>query len=282
VSLDREGLSGLGRPLDPEWATNRVVLALVPVAGLVGVLWAWPGPGTGGVITTGLTAAGAAFGGWALGREVDPDRQGAAFAGMALAFLAGLVVPDGSLLLLFTALMLVRVVNRTTGMAATVLDDALVVGLVVWCVFSTSNALVALVAGVAFALDATLRSPEFEKGPPRHWAVAVIMLLVALWVGSAAPWAWPAATTVMAAGLVVAVFSAHAVSTREITSRCDRTETRLSLTRVRAGMMIALGIATSTIPFGDPGIRAGAPLWATLAGVAIWRGLHWRGRQPSP
>jgi len=272
-----QSASGLGRPLDPSRVTNRVVLALVPVAGLIGAMWGWLGPGAGGPIATGVTAAGAAFGGWALGREVDPDRQGAAFAGMALAFVAALVVPESSLLLLFTALMLVRVVNRTTGMVATVLDDAMVIGLVVWCLFATSNGLVGLVAAAAFALDAILHSSDFERGPLHHWALAAAGLLVALWTGPSTPWAWPGIPAGMTAGVIVGIFSAHAISIRGLTSRCDRTEARLSPTRVRAGMIIALAAAASTIPLGDPGIRAGAPLWATLAGVAIWRG-----RQPSP
>lgn len=286
-TIDR--LSAIGRPLDPAWPTNRAVLWLTPTAGILGALWAWLGPGVLSPLAAAGVAAGAAFGGWALGREVDPDRQGTAFLAMALAFLEALLVTQASLLLLFTGLMLVRVVNRTAGPPATVLDDAGVLGLTAWCVWATANPLVGFVAAAAFSLDARLPDPAGVRGPARHWAVAILALLPALWGGGAGPfgvlatppglpapagsgWAWPSTGGWVAVAAISAAFLARVVATRTVESSCDRTPDRLTLLRVRAGMLIALALALTTVAFGDAGLREGVLLWAVLVATALWRG----------
>lgn len=289
MNPNMERLSGIGRPLDPAWATNRAVLVLAPAAGVLGALWAWLGPGMRSPLATALVAAGAAFGGWALGRELDPDRQGAAFVAMGLAFVEALLVPEASLLFLFTGLMLVRVVNRTVGPPATLLDDAVILGLTAWCVWSTTNPLVGFVAAGAFALDAALPDPTGERGPARHWAVAVLALLPALWGAGVGPfgvlaapsglpaparaaWALPSMGGWVAAGAVTAVFLGRVVALRSVDSVCDRIPDRLTVLRVRAGMAVALALALTTVAFGDAGIRKGVLLWGVLAGVTLWRG----------
>lgn len=286
-TLDR--LSGIGRPLDPAWATNRAVLVLTPLAAVAGALWVWLGPGTGSPLAAAILAAGAAFGAWALGRELDPDRQGTAFLAMALAFLEALLVPEASLLLLFTGLMLVRVVNRTVGPPASPLDDLVILGLTAWCVWATANPLVGFVAAAAFALDARLPDPAGERGPARHWAVAVLALLPALWGSGVGPlgvlaapaglpapvaavWRWPSVGGWIAVAALSVAFGVRLVRLRAVESVCDRTPDRLTVLRVRAGMGIALALALTTAAFGDAGLREGALLWAVVAATAVWRG----------
>ena len=98
--------TSIGRPLDPSYPTNRAVLRLLPAAAFVaaaihalrhgiepGLLWA----AVGGAL--------AAFGGWALARELVPDHQAPAFAAMALAFGAWLTLAGTPLLPVFVALL---------------------------------------------------------------------------------------------------------------------------------------------------------------------------------
>lgn len=296
MSPNLERLSGIGRPLDPDWTTNRAVLILTPLAGLAGALWVWLGPGTGSAVGAGILAAGAAFGGWALAREVDPDRQGTAFLAMGFAVLQALLVPEASLLLLFTGLMLVRVVNRTVGPPATPLDDLVILGLTAWCVWATANPLVGFVAAAAFSLDARLPDPAGERGPARHWAVAVLALLPALWGSGSGPegalggisdilpapagipapaaptWAWPSSGGWLAVGVLSVVYLVRLASLRTVDSVCDRTPDRLTVLRVRAGMAVALALALTSVAFGDAGIRQAVLLWAVVAAAGLWRG----------
>lgn len=282
-------MSTIGRPLDPAWATNRAVLILMPVGGVLAGVWTALGPGRGGVVTTGLGAlAGAAvvLGGWALGRELDPDRQGAAFVSLALAFGVFLLVPEGSLVLLFTALVLSRVVNRTVGPPATLLDAAAVLGLTLWAVVATGNPLVALPAAAAFAVDAAL-----PGGPRRHWAAAAMALVLGGWAAARgipglvdpglaldgpSPGGW------LLAALVGLSFLAAVLHTRRVESSADATGRPLQPGRVRAGMGVILLLALVTLARGDAGLREGALVWATLAGVSLWRPAGRRGQARAP
>ena len=270
-------ISTIGRPLDPAWATNRAVLVLMPVGGVLAGAAAAMVPGRGGVVTAGLSGLAVVLGGWAVGRELDPDRQAAAFVSLALAFGAFLLVPVASLVLLFTALVLARVVNRTVGPPATPLDAVAVLGLTLWALVATGNPLVALPAAAAFGADATL-----PGGARRHWAAAG----VALGMGGGAAVVGipglvePGLTLVAPSGagwLLAAVvglsFLATVIHTRRVDSRADATGQRLEPGRVRAGMGVVLLLALVTLAPGDAGLREGALLWASLAGVAFWRPL---------
>jgi hypothetical protein len=97
------------------------------------------------------------FGGWALARELDPDDHTAAFISMAAAVFAALVVDHPGLLIVFTTLGLVRVVNRTTGMAARKSDSVIVIILAILVIYLTESPFFGVAAALAFILDGTLR-----------------------------------------------------------------------------------------------------------------------------
>ena len=154
-------LTSIARPLEPEYPTNKAVLLLMPLAGLVAAVVAtWRGGDATDIASAGLTAVGAVFGTWALGRELAPDYNAAAFVGMALAFAMVLVVETPSLLLVFLTLFLVRIVNRTVGLPARLSDSAVVLLLVAWAVYSLENPLLGVLGAVAFGFDAVLRDPR--------------------------------------------------------------------------------------------------------------------------
>ena len=56
-------------------------------------------------------------------REFAPDNNPAAFVGVVLAYAALLLLGPGAYLLVFTTLFLVRIVNRTTGLAPRLLRE---------------------------------------------------------------------------------------------------------------------------------------------------------------
>ncbi|UCG85464.1 MAG: hypothetical protein JSW71_16235 [Gemmatimonadota bacterium] len=272
-------ITSIGRPLDRNYASNRMVLRLMPLAGVVaGVVALVRGWSllhiVGGVVAGALSA----FGGWALARELAPDHNAAAFASMALAFTTFTVAEPLSFLVLFTTMFLVRIVNRTAGPAARVGDSLVVSGLAIAVVYVTKSPLFGVVAALAFALDAVLRSAI-----RRQWLFSVACLVVA------ATWFahygfGPAVSPGMGVrmiGFLVVVALAFAVAislTRTVESRADVGGDRLSVSRVRAGMLIALLVALLAFLLGRPGFALTAAVWASLAGVAgtalltpLWR-----------
>ncbi|HSM04627.1 MAG TPA: hypothetical protein VK858_08385 [Longimicrobiales bacterium] len=262
--------SALGRPLDPAWPTNRAVLVLMPVGAFVG--WAWSTWGTGARDPLGavLAGAGAVLGGWALGRELDPDRQGTAFVAMAWAVAAALHLPTSSLLLVFTLLLLARVVNRTAGPAATLLDVGIVLGLTAASVRVLGQPGLGGVAALAFAADAWL------GGSRRSAAPAPAALAIAAWGWAGAPgpdWSVPSVRAGAPVALIALAFLAATLTTRRVVAVADRDGAPLDPRRVRWGMLIVLFGALAGVVHGGPGIRDAAMVWAALAAVPVWRAL---------
>jgi hypothetical protein len=262
--------TSLARPLDPAWPTNRAVLLALPATAVVFLLATGL---TGGFDVTSLNravlAALAALGGWALVRELAPDDDPAAFVGLTGAVAAYWLVPNASLLLLFTVLMLVRIANRTVGLPARLTDSLAVSALAGWTVYSTHIGLLCVVAALAFASDATL--------PPalrRQWlfvfawvAGAVAAALYGWPLFAARPWVVGARTAVLAAALALFVF--RIARTGRLWSKADATGEPLSAARVRAGMgLVALTVAP-TLVGGTLEVAPFLLVWTSLGSLAL-------------
>jgi hypothetical protein len=263
-------LTSIGRPLDPAYPTNRAVLIIMPIGGIVaGSLAGFRGAGLGDAAVAGLVGIAVAVGSWALARELAPDDQAAAFVAMALAYATLLVVGAPSILLLFTCLLLVRVVNRTSGLPARISDSLVVAGLTLATMHATRSLLFAALGALAFAFDATLRDPL-----RRQWIFAALCLagagLWAAWFGTGIDDL--ATLDGVVVGLVAAVSLVYAVlclRTRRVESVGDVSGAPLTASRVRAGMFVGLLAAVQALASGLSGALDSSAVWATLTGVGI-------------
>src|SRR5690606_13503749 len=174
-------MSGLARPLDPEWRSNRAVLGLMPAGAALAATRAmvWPGPGIPRPLAAAPLGALAVLAAWALACEVSPDRLGAAFLSRGLGLASFLAWPDASVLLALTTMLAVRMVSRSTGLPPRVWDSAALLGLLAWITGATGAAGVLLVGALAFALDGV-----FPGGRPHQWGFAALSLV---FVGLEAP-----------------------------------------------------------------------------------------------
>lgn len=262
-------VTSIGRPLDPSYRTNLAVLVLMPVAAVVAALVAAiRGDGFGAIAAQGLVGPAAAFGAWALARELAPDDNPAAFVSMALAFTASLMVDSPSLLLLFATLGMARIVNHTVGPPARLTDSVVVLGLVLATAWITRSPVLPVVGAVAFALDASL-----EDGVRRQIAFAVLALAGAAVAVRVLDPAAANHTIPVGVGALVGVvsvgFGIAIARTRQVSSLADATGQPLSVHRVRAGMFIGLLVAVQATLLGTEGLELSALVWAALAGVAI-------------
>ncbi len=263
------GVTSIGRPLDKSFATNRAVSRLMPVGGVVAGVVALM-RGAAGLQVAWAFVAGIllVFGAWALARELTPDDNPAAFVSMALAFVVLPLVAPLSFLVLFTTMFLVRIVNRTVGLPARVTDSLVVTGLVFAVVYLTKSPLFGAVAALAFALDASL-----ENRLRGQWAFAVLCLcgvgvsLTLLDVEIGAPSFMSAGVAVLLVVIVLA-YLVTLLQTRVLESRGDVTGDRLAVSRVRAGMLIALLVALQALSLGEPGLAHAPIVWMTMAGVS--------------
>lgn len=260
--------SALVRPLDRQYPTNLAVMILAPAAGLLLGVLSYP--------TNPLTAAGrgalAVFGGWALAREIAPDDNPAAFVSMSLVLLTLIFIPSASLLPVFTAIMLARILNRSVGVPANLFDSIAVTLLAVWTAYSARHPGPALVAAAGFGLDALLVAPR-----RRQWAFAAVCVgaaCIQLLSGtlpsseaSALPLTFP--VIVVALGYLVVI-----LLTRTVRSIADLTGKPLNVNRVRAAMAVAWLMGVQGALSGTIASTQSIIIWAVLAGVLIMTSLR--------
>lgn len=258
--------SSVARPLDPAWPSNKAVIYLLPVAAIIGFAWGvyndsglWAALGSAG------TFALAAFGTWAMARELLPDDHAGAFVSMALGILAVMAFPSPGLLVLFATLLLARVVNRSTGLKPRGSDSMMITALVIWAVYSGDNPWFGAVAALAFFLDGVLVHPV-----KKQWLFALICLgtmVVYIVDHDVAWWHIVSADSLIEwlALLALFVFTLNLLLLKKVHCRGDADQNRLSLERVKAGMVVGI-LATLQGLDQMPGVIL---LVATIGGLCI-------------
>jgi hypothetical protein len=221
-------------------------------------------------ILWGVNAGLSVFLTWALCREVDPDHALSAFvaAGLALVglFLWGLPRLTAALWLV----MVMRVVNRTTGLAAGLLDSLAVLGLGSWLSLD-GNWGYGVITALAFFLDSRL--PQRVRRQLVATALAVAATVTIAIVGGKLPWEGPPSVLGGLIGLALsALFLPVILSARHLESVGDRSQEPLEPTRVQAAQVLALLTAVETVTVGGTAaIGALLPLWSAVLGA--W--IHW-------
>lgn len=279
-------LSSIMRPVEPQYPTNRAVLILLPLIGLglgaVAVLLR--DAGLADAVSAGLRGLLAAFLVWALGREVDPDRNETAFIAMALSVIAVALGWAPALWVLTLALMATRIVVRTVGPAARLTDLALVTVLAGLAVFVDGYWAMGVVAAFAMAVDLlydrkrtlNLVFAAFATGcsmfalVQRGGDLAAVTLQP---LGQIDP-GWS-----LAALIVTALSALFILTCPPVTSVCDASSEPLERRRVRGGAMIVVLFATAAMFEGQAGLLATLPVWAVLAGLVA--GRLWPRRKPA-
>ena len=270
--LDTEKRSGIGRPLDPNYPTNRAIVAVAVLVGLVGgaVQLFITGSGLLDSFVWSVEAAGGVFLAWALSRELDPDNEMSAFVSAGLWILSLAVINAPRLLALLWFLWSLRIVNRTSGLAAKPLDSVLFLTLGSWLAFQTSGIYIVMTA-VVFVLDGLLepanRRQYIFAGLSALPGLALFLALDALFA------AFQFSRGVIVPLVVIAILFASVIASyRRVEVRGDYTGEPLDPTRVRAAQLIALITALLVgLLRGISGVASLLPLWSAFLGVALFR-----------
>ena len=202
---------------------------------------------------------------WAITRELDPDHPGAALLAASLAAVWG-----GYSSGLFLLLLGMRVVNRTPGVPARLLDSLLLLGLA----WSRPNA--AWIAAAAFLLDAWL-----EQGLKRHYVFASLALLC---MAQSDNLSGAGISPQLSWGLLLCLSFLSLCSTVEpLRSRGDACDAPLDGGRVLAAQFLAvLAALLSVWCWQALGVYAWWSLWSGLFAVVFWRAGSWIWRAGAP
>ena len=259
--------TSIARPIDPAYLTNRALLMVLPVVGLLSAGLTYLNGAEAGPLSAAFNGVLVAFAAWALTRELAPDFQGAAFVALALAWLSNVLLETDHVLLLFVALVLTRLVNRSTGLRWRPLDTTGVLGFCAWAAVNTQQPMILLIASLAFVLDAALDEPL-----RRHYFAAAACLPILAWILMGAPilladdlalrdWSMVGA---FALGIAFVV-----KTTPDPVSYNDVSPVRLNRVRVNASLVVGFLMAVQALLTDGRAAWLETPIWACLFAVLV-------------
>ena len=258
--------TSVGRPLDPAFPTNRAVLILMPMSAVLGAVLSWIQSGDPWqVLQQALVYALLIFLAWALAREFAPDDNPAAFISLSGGLVVALASSSPGLMTAFVTLGLVRIVNRTTGLAARRTDSIALMALSIVTIYATASPLFGGVAALAFMLDGSLREPLRQQ-----WLYGLICLgasvvyMVDHGIGPT-HLSVPDSLFEWLALLFMLIFALNIILTRTVRSKADTGGRALEVNRVRAGM--AIGLLAALQGIHEP--AEVAVIVAAIAGICI-------------
>jgi len=271
--------TSIARTLDPSYPTNKAVLVLIPLAGVLGAAVSWFRFGNPMLaLQQALLLALVLFLSWALARELDPDDDAAAFISMACGVLAALALGNPGVLIALVTIGLVRIVNRSTGLVARKTDSVALMILSIIVIYATGSPLYGAVAALAFVLDGSL------KEPLRHqWVFGLICLgaTVVYMVDHDVPLGQVRVPDTLLEWLSLAfllIFALNILLTRKVHAKGDVGHRRLDVKRVRGGMTVGLLAAFQ----GINELNDVAVIVAVIAGICFGMAFRKRFRTPLP
>jgi hypothetical protein len=276
--MDR--LTTVGRTIDLRYPTNRAIAIVTGVVLAVGTIFQlYSGKGWVQSVVWGINAGLAVFLTWALCRELDPDHAMSAFVAAGLTLTGLLYWGLPRLSVAFWLILVARVVNRSTGLPAGILDSLAVPAMGIWLSLD-GNWAYGAISVLALFLDCQL--PEgagrrLTEGAGGRQRVLAGLAAVAT-AAAAAVAAHPAeGVTLTVSGALIGVaasilFLPVILSARHMESLGDRSGAPLWPSRVQAAQVLALCAGLAAVLVGAiDAVGALVPLWGAVLGASA----HW-------
>jgi hypothetical protein len=205
-----------------------------------------------------------------LTRELDPDHNVSAFVSAGLA-LFGTLWRQPEILVLVWFILVMRIVNRTTGTSVTILDSLGLVAISAWLIWGQGNWGYGFGAAAAFILDALLE-PENRK---QLLFAGVVFFGTTIWTFLTAKW-WHGSIPMVIPTAFVALMSIFfiplIIATRNLKALGDYDHKPLESRRVQAAQIVALVLGLQLALWtGLEGITAILPFWAAVLGAGVYK-----------
>jgi hypothetical protein len=262
-------LSSIVRSIDLGYPTNRaiVIITLVFLLGTAGFQLIL-GKAILPALYSGLRAGASVFFAWAFARELDPDNEISAFFAAFLGCIGFLFFPFPFMLALLLELLLIRIINRSTGLPPKIFDSFAVLLLSSWISFQ-GNWILGLFTVLAFFLDSFL--PEPNRSNRIFGLTALIVSLLAFIEAAGKESSLPDTELWLFVLAAVLLFIPIILSSRKIKSGGDLTGVPLYPLRVQAAQLTAL-LSAGSLAFvrGWAGVESLMPLWGAILGISIY------------
>jgi hypothetical protein len=263
-------ISSLVRTIDPKYPTNLAIVSISTITGgiflIIGLI---QNLGIQASFYSGVTAGFSVFLTWALSREIDPDHQLSAFVGLGLVLPGLWFLGSPNLLVIFSLLILARIINRSTGQPAKFLDSLLILGLGTLLSFSGYPVYGILIA-VALFLDSRLPNPN-----RRHLYFSVLMAGITLILAFSSELGFPnisiAGNELVLLSIIGVLYLPLIISSRKSESMCDFTNEYITPVRIQtAQVFLFLSGMIVWLLQGTSGLVSTFPLWCAIVGVSLY------------
>lgn len=261
--------SGIARPIDFKYPTNKLIAILSALA-LVGgvVLGLVQGLVVGKALLLGLQFAGTVFLTWAFAREVDPHEPWSAFVAVsivAIGFVWG-IRPD--LLSIAVLMGATRILICSCGRQPVIPDALIILGGAGWLAYGQHQGLAAIIIGLIFLLDGLLRPAN---------RLSLLFALVAVGMGLASFYFFPIIPTISPAlldskMLVLALFLVFMfMAYKRPEAPADSNNFTISRNRLLAlHIMLLLWVVFALPIYGTGSINKLFILWGIMASSPIY------------
>lgn len=262
--------SGIGRPLNLKYPTNRAIIYIVLSSLILGILAKLAADESfkAGIVWA-FRFSTVLFLTWAIAREFDPDSNTSAFISIILILIAILLFKLPALLPLFWLILITRILNRITGITPKPLDLAGVIVLTIfisWPELWVFGLLTSLVLFVNSWMD------DKKKMGTLLFIIVITPILVLLFItGDEYLIKTELPTEII---IAVAAFTTLIIpvicTTNSLNTLTDITKVPISVTRLRAARLTVLvtGIIV-VIMQGDNGFYKLLPIWMVILAVSI-------------
>jgi hypothetical protein len=262
-------LSSLTRAIDLDYPTNRAIV-IISLLFLLGTACyqLFLGNNIISALHSGFDAGASAFFAWAFARELDPDNELSAFLAAFLGCAGFLLFPSAFLLALVLELLLIRIINRSTGLSSQNFDSFAVLLLSGWISFQ-GNWVFSLFTALAFFLDSIL--PEPNRSNRIFGLIALIVSLLAFIKTAEKASILPDADLWLFLLAAALLFIPRILNSRKIKSKGDLTGIPLDPLRAQAAQLTALlSACLSAALSGWAGAESLMPLWGSILGTSLY------------
>lgn len=262
-------ITSLGRVVDPRYPTNLAILLISILVGSVLFGFSvYMGEDFLASISAAFTLGISVFLTWAISREIDPENELAAFAGLLAVIPGSLLLGDPNLVKTLTMLLLLRLLNRTTGLKPKLFDSLTILAFGTLLVLQ-GNWIFGFFCAAALFLDSLL--PDAGHQNLFFPGVMTIITLIGVIIFNPLQPQFEITTAqvVFIAGSIL-LFIPLILQTGKILVVCDFQPDMLNPIRVQVGQLFAITTAVITwLMAGLAGITSLLPLWGSLFGLSL-------------
>ena len=266
--------SGIGRPLNFKYPTNRAIIYIVLSSLILGILAKLVADESfKASIVWALRFSAVLFLTWAIAREFDPDSNTSAFISIIFILIAILLFKLPALLPLFWLLLITRILNRITGITPKPLD---LTGVIILAIFISWQELWVFGLLTSLVLFVNSWMDDEKKKGTLLFIIVITPILVLLFI----PGDEYLIKTELPTEIIIAVAAFTTLiipviyTTNSLNTLTDITNVPISVSRLRAARLTALvTVIIVVIMQGDNGFYNLLPIWMVILAVSI---VHYR------